>query len=81
MIILKRARLDRWDKGEFLPYDDTPMTRRYRDEVQRINNWLEAADIDFDQAAGPKQFVASIREVTSIAPIAPSGTIVGSTGF
>jgi hypothetical protein len=57
VIILKRRKTDHWEKGERIPYKDTPTTRRYRNQLQRINSWLEAADITFDPTARPKQVV------------------------
>ena len=57
VIILKRAHTDHWDKGERIPYKDTPTTRRYRKELLQINAWLETADITFDPTERPKQDV------------------------
>jgi hypothetical protein len=48
-IILKAEKEDYWDKGAYLPYDDTALTNRYRDEVRTINSWLAEASIEFDE--------------------------------
>lgn len=45
-IILGRTKHDFWDEGEIIEYEDTETTRRYRDEMRRINEWLETADIE-----------------------------------
>lgn len=52
LIILKQAKADYWDEGGLVEYDDTDMTRQYRDEVQTINAWLGQADIQFDPMDG-----------------------------
>lgn len=57
VIILKSARESVWDGGDWIEYEDTPTTRRYRDEVQRVNRWLEQADITFDPASAPERVV------------------------
>jgi hypothetical protein len=49
VIILKAEKEDYWDKGEYLPYDETALTSRYRDEVRTINSWLAEACIEFDE--------------------------------
>ena len=49
--ILKRAKSGHCDEGERIEYDDTPTTRRFRNEVRGINSWLQKADIRFDQTA------------------------------
>lgn len=46
VIILKRPRESIWDRGAWVEYRDSDETRRYREEVRRINAWLEAADIE-----------------------------------
>jgi hypothetical protein len=51
VVILKSAREGLWDGGEWIEYEDTETTRRYRDEMRRINRWLEQADIKFDADA------------------------------
>ena len=50
VIILKDTKEDRWDKGQWIQYDDTEETIRYRDELCRINQTLEDADIDYLRA-------------------------------
>lgn len=47
IIILKDNKEDHWDTGKWLQYEDTPQTITYRSELQRINEWLEQADIDY----------------------------------
>ncbi|MCC5858631.1 MAG: hypothetical protein JJT90_10775 [Ectothiorhodospiraceae bacterium] len=47
-IILKRPKKGPLDEGEMIPYDDTEVTRRYREELREINSWISAADIHFD---------------------------------
>ncbi|KLK90972.1 hypothetical protein AA309_22565 [Microvirga vignae] len=51
VIILKAEKEDYWDKGAYLPYDDTALTNRYREEMRIINSWLAGASIEFDEAA------------------------------
>lgn len=53
VIQLKRAKKGGWDKGDFAEYADTQETIRYREQVQAINGWLEAAEIDFDEYYWP----------------------------
>ncbi len=48
VIILKRAKKDRWDDGGVPEYRDTPTTRSYREQLHSINSWLRDAIIDFD---------------------------------
>ena len=50
LIILKDTKADLWDKGQWIQYYDTEETIRYRDELRRINQTLEDADIDYSQA-------------------------------
>lgn len=47
IIILKNTKEDLWDTGEWLQYDDTEQTMAYRNELARINDWIEQADIDY----------------------------------
>lgn len=51
VIILKAEKEDYWDKGAYLPYDDTMLTNRYRVEMRTINEWLADANIEFDEIA------------------------------
>src|SRR5262249_39243443 len=48
---LKRPKRDHYDEGARIEYDDNETTRRYRDELRAINDWLAAADITFDAAS------------------------------
>jgi hypothetical protein len=49
VIILKREKAYFSDEKEMIPYEDNEETNRFRAEVQRINHWLDEADIDFDE--------------------------------
>lgn len=55
LVVLKRPKADLWDAGGYLEYRDTPTTRLFRDQLRRINRWLDAADIAFDEAACPEK--------------------------
>lgn len=48
IIILKDKKV-RGDDGEWLEYQDTPETRRYRRDLRSLNEWLTRADIEFDE--------------------------------
>lgn len=50
-IVLKRPKNGPFDKGGKIEYDDTPVTIRYRQEMERINAYLAAVEIDFDETA------------------------------
>jgi hypothetical protein len=52
-IILKRSKEGAFDKGKLIDYEDTVETHRRREEMRRINDWLEAADLDVDPASEP----------------------------
>ncbi|HEY1721051.1 MAG TPA: hypothetical protein VGG27_07380 [Magnetospirillaceae bacterium] len=56
-IILKDEKEDRFDRGERVDYEETADTLRYRADVQRINDWLAQAEIDFDDAVAPGKSV------------------------
>jgi len=45
VIILKRTKEGFFDTGEWIEYDDTGVTGKYREEMRRINDWLAEADI------------------------------------
>jgi hypothetical protein len=47
IIILKDFKEGHWDEGQWLQYEDTTETMTYRDELSRINAWLEQADIEY----------------------------------
>lgn len=47
IIILKDAKEDQRDTGEWLQYPETEKTQAYRDELLRINNWIEQANIEY----------------------------------
>lgn len=48
VIILKDCKEDHWDLGQWLQYEDTPATTAYREELNRINKFLEEADIEYE---------------------------------
>jgi hypothetical protein len=48
IISLKQPKRGHFDEGQRIDYKDTPTTRRYRDELRSINEWLATADIQFD---------------------------------
>ena len=52
-IILKRVKDDYWDEGGFQHYDDTPVTHRFRAELDEINDWIAKADLRFDPEGLP----------------------------
>lgn len=52
VIVLKARKEDHRDKGRYLDYDDTPETRRMREEVLEINGWIKEAELD---AAAPEE--------------------------
>lgn len=47
IIILKDTKEDHWDLGAWLQYEDTAQTTVYRNELARINDWLEHAAIEY----------------------------------
>jgi hypothetical protein len=56
--IILRAAKERDDKtGEPLEYADTVDTLRYRAELREINEWLAAADIEFDDSVAPNTLI------------------------
>jgi len=57
VVILKSARESVWDGGDWIEYEDTDVTRRYRAEMERINAWLEHADIAFEASVAPDRTV------------------------
>ena len=55
IIILKRPKRGFWDGGgKPIPYKDNASTRRYREELRDINDWLAKADIRFDASTYEK---------------------------
>ena len=48
VITLKSVKDDIWDNSKVVEYKDTADTDRYRDELHQINEWLCAAQIDYD---------------------------------
>lgn len=49
VIILKASKNGHRDKGEWIDYEDTPETMRFREEVREVNRWLADADIILEQ--------------------------------
>jgi hypothetical protein len=47
-IVLKAIKEDHRSKGLYKEYEETETVRRYRHQVETINQWLAEADIDFD---------------------------------
>lgn len=47
-VIILRDKASTSHKNQDMKYDDIEQTRQYREQVQRINAWLEQADIWFD---------------------------------
>lgn len=54
VIHLKRPKEGHGDDGELIEYDDTPETIAFREQVQIINEWLQSAEIDFDDCYSPE---------------------------
>ncbi len=52
VIVLKTERTDVFTKGELVDYDDDETTRLYREQMNRINDWLSRADIYLDPYIG-----------------------------
>jgi len=52
LIVLNSAPKDHWDEPVRVDYKDTPTTRKYRKELQEINEWLVGADIAFSPPEG-----------------------------
>lgn len=48
VIILRKGKEHRLDKAVNIPYKDTDLTNRYRQELTAINTWLAQADIELD---------------------------------
>ena len=49
VILLKRMKTDHWDEGGLIDYRDTPLTLLYREQITAINDWLEKAELYFDE--------------------------------
>jgi hypothetical protein len=47
-IVLKAIKEDHRSKGLYKEYEETETVRRYRHQVEAINDWIAEADIDFD---------------------------------
>lgn len=54
-IVLKRTKDEDnyWDEGGLEEYEDDEVTRRYRSEMDNINEWLAAADLRVDATGLP----------------------------
>ena len=49
VIHLKREKDDFWDDGGLIEYRDTPTTEAYRQQILKINTWLDSFNIIFDE--------------------------------
>jgi hypothetical protein len=56
-IILKAPKQDHLDKGKLLQYHDDHQTIAFREDVGRINRWLEEADLSFESVPGMERAV------------------------
>lgn len=50
VIHLKRTKDGYWDEASLIDYEDTPTTTLYREQMGKINSWLEQADLEFDES-------------------------------
>ena len=57
IIILKASKEDHFDKGKWLQYADTLQTKSFRDDLGRINDWLQASDIEFLPLGGMEKTI------------------------
>lgn len=78
LIVLKRKKAGFWDEGAIIEYEDIPTTLRFREEIRRINAFLEASDIEYcgvkkDIDAGDRQ----LRRVFSLARFDRGGRLFG----
>jgi hypothetical protein len=48
VIVLKREKASFWDDGGAVDYEDSPVTQHFRAEMEAINSWIAAGDIQFD---------------------------------
>jgi hypothetical protein len=46
-IIILKDKNSQWEKGNWLEYEDTAETNRFREELRSINEWLAQAEIEF----------------------------------
>jgi hypothetical protein len=46
VIVLRKGKERSLDKAKAMPYEDTALTNRYRQEIASINTWLAEADLD-----------------------------------
>ena len=81
-VILKRIkdRDDYWDEGGLEQYDDTSETKRYCEELGRINQWLASADLKYDPLGIPwphTAFDIRDRRLRRIFTQASSTAVVG----
>ncbi len=78
-IIILKAKKTRWDSGEWVEYDDTADTRRFRKELRSINEWLMQADIEFDEMSGVivDPFARRLRRVFNNENFGQGGRLYG----
>lgn len=48
VLILKGVKDDGSKNAKSLPYEDTPQTEQYRDDLRSINSWIAQADLQLD---------------------------------
>jgi hypothetical protein len=63
IIILNRPKRGHWDEGERIDYEDTEITRRFREELHAINAWLARADITFEANASSRAVNVHARQL------------------
>ena len=63
VIILSRPKTGYWDVRESIDYGDNATTRRYRQELSGINEWLDQADITFEPTGFDKPVDAQARQL------------------
>jgi hypothetical protein len=63
VIILSRPKTGYWDVRESIDYGDNATTRRYRQELSGINEWLDQADITFESTGFDKPVDTQARQL------------------
>ena len=61
-IVLKRPKNGPLDSGGYIEYDDTKLTRQYRAEMEKINQYLQEANVDFDDSVRSDKIAADVRD-------------------
>jgi hypothetical protein len=65
-IVLKRIKENYWDDGGEIEYDDTPVTKRYREQITAINKWLSDATLGIDADALGHKLIKGIPKLEDI---------------